>query len=81
MSLTLNIPASVEAQAVKYGTDTGETLESMFLDYLRERFRLAQKAKGPELIRRLRMIREKQPVLTGAPYVFRRADAYDGEVV
>jgi len=80
MSVTMNIPPSIEAQAVKYADETGVSLESMFLDYLRDRLQKAQKSKGPELIRRLRAIREKQPALTGAAYVFRREDAYDGDV-
>lgn len=79
MSLTMNIPASIEAQVAKYAKETGTSLESMFVDYLRERCLSAQKAKGPELIRRLRTIRERQPALTGAPYVFRREDAYEDE--
>jgi len=79
MSVTMNIPPSIEAQAVKYADETGASLESMFIDYLRDRLQRAQRSKGPELIRRLRAIREKQPVLMGAAYVFRRADAYDGD--
>ena len=78
MSVTMNIPASIEAQAIRFEKETGMSIESLFVDYLRERFLSAQKAKGPELVRRLRQIRERQPVLTGAPYVFHREDAYEG---
>lgn len=80
MSVTMNIPPALEVQAAKYERETGVTLEMLFVDCLRDRFLQNQKARGAELVRRLHAIRNSQPVLTGKPYRFNRADAYDEEV-
>ena len=67
MSVTMNIPPALEVQAANYERETGETLEMLFVDCLRDRFLQNQKAKGAELVRRLHAIRNRQPVLTGNP--------------
>ena len=77
MSVTIDIPPAIEAQAVTYERETGVSLETLFIDYLRERFLQRQKAKGASLVRKLREIRSNQPKLEGEPYRFCRQDAYE----
>ena len=80
MSIMMNIPPALEVQTACYMRENGTSLETMFVEYLQERLRKNQKAKGADLIRKLRAIRDDQPKLEGEPYQFHRQDAYEEEL-
>ena len=77
MSIMMNIPPVLEAQTASLMREGENSLESLFVEYLWKRLQESQKAKGAGLIRKLRAIRAEQPKLEGAPYRFRRQDAYE----
>ena len=80
MSIMMNIPPVLEAQTASLMREGENSLESLFVEYLWKRLQESQKAKGAGLIRKLRAIRAEQPKLEGAPYRFRRQDAYEEEL-
>ena len=80
MSIMIDVPPALEVQTACYVRENGTSLEAMFVEYLQERLRKSQKAKGVDLIRKLRAIRDDQPKLEGEPYRFRRQDAYEEEL-
>ena len=78
MSLTIDMSPSMEKEALGFATMKGKTLEQMFLDYLQKE--LDRREEGRLRVQRFHELLAKKTKLTGAPYRFRRQDAYDEEL-
>ena len=78
MCMMLNIPPAIEASVMDYEKSSGKTVEQVVIDYLTKEF--AEQKKREILARRFEELVEHQTPLEGAPYKFRREDAYDEEL-
>ena len=78
MAITIELPPQMEKDAKGYSLLEGSALERMFLDCLAAEIKRRQAAAAS--MERLRArIRKTGARLTGEPYKFNRADAYEPE--
>ena len=78
MCMMLDVPPAMEARVADYEKATGRSLRQMFLDYLQKE--LDRREEGRKRVQRFHELLERKTKLTGAPYRFRRQDAYDEEL-
>ena len=80
MSILIDVPPAMAQEAQEYATVRGTTLERMLFDCIRAE--LDRRRKAEEVMAELdAMVLKTSKRLTGEPYKFRRADAYEPEVV
>ena len=80
MSILIDLPPAMAQEAQEYATVRGTTLERMLFDCIRAE--LDRRRKAEEVMAELdAMVLKTSKRLTGEPYKFRRADAYEPEVV
>ena len=80
MSIMIDLPPAMAREAQEYATVRGTTLERMLFDCIRAE--LDRRRKADEVMAELdAMVLKTSKRLTGEPYKFRRADAYEPEVV
>ena len=78
MCMMLDVPPAMEARVADYEKATGRSLRQMFLDYLQKE--LDRREEGRKRVQRFHELLARKTKLTGAPYRFRRQDAYDEEL-
>ena len=78
MCMMLDLPSSIETRVADYEKATGRSLRQMFLDYLQKE--LDRREEGRIRVHRFHELLAKKTKLTGAPYRFRRQDAYNEEL-
>ena len=78
MCMILEVPPAIETQVSEYEKATGRSLRQMFLDYLQKEFN--RREEGRLRVQRFHELLARKTKLTGAPYRFRRQDAYDEEL-
>jgi len=78
MSVVLEVPSVMEEQISDYEGIVGKSVRQVLLDYMQREF--ARVLAGRERVSRFRDILARQTRLSGAPYVFKRQDAYDEEL-
>ena len=78
MCMMLDIPTAIGARVADYEKATGRSLRQMFLDYLQKE--LDRRDEGRQRVQRFHELQARKTKLTGAPYHFRRRDAYDEEL-
>ena len=80
MSIMIDLPPAMAQEARDYATVQGTTLERMLFDCLKAE--LDRRHKADEAMAELdALVLKTSKRLTGAPYRFRRADAYEPETV
>ena len=78
MCMMLDVPPAIETRVADYEKATGRSLRRMFLDYLQKE--LDRREEGHMRVQRFHELLARKTKLTGAPYRFRRQDAYDEEL-
>ena len=78
MCMMLDVPTSIEDRVADYEKTTGRSLQQMFIDYLKKELDRAE--EGRQRVKRFQELLARKTKLTGAPYRFRRQDAYDEEL-
>ena len=78
MCMMLDVPPAIETRVSDYEKATGRSLRQMFLDYLLKE--LDRREEGRKRVQRFHELLARKTKLTGAPYRFRRQDAYDEEL-
>lgn len=78
MPITIDLPPQMAEEAKGYATLHGTTLERMFIDYLAAELKRRQ-AAAASMARLRARIKKTGARLTGEPYKFNRADAYEPE--
>ena len=78
MCMMLDVPPAIETRVSDYEKATGRSLRQMFLDYLQKE--LDRREEGRKRVQRFHELLARKTKLTGAPYRFRRQDAYDEEL-
>ena len=80
MSIMIDLPPAMAQEAQEYATVRGTTLERMLFDCIKAE--LDRRRKADEVMAELdAMVLKTSKRLTGEPYRFRRADAYEPEAV
>ena len=80
MSIMIDLPPAMAQEARDYATVQGTTLERMLFDCLKAE--LDRRHKADEAMAELdALVLKTSKRLTGEPYRFRRADAYEPETV
>ena len=78
MCMMLDVPPAIETQVADYERATGRSLRQMFLEYLQKE--LDRREEGRKRVQRFHELLARKTKLIGAPYRFRRQDAYDEEL-
>lgn len=80
MSIMIDLPPAMAQEARDYATVQGTTLERMLFDCLKAE--LDRRHQADEAMAELdALVLKTSKRLTGEPYRFRRADAYEPETV
>lgn len=78
MSITIDLPPAMTQEAQEYATIQGTTLERMLFDCIKAE--LERRRKADEAMTGFdALVKKTSKRLTGEPYKFRRADAYEPE--
>ena len=78
MCMMLDVPSAIESRVVDYEKLTGRSVRQMLIDYLQKELDRAD--EGRLRVKRFHELLSRKTKLTGAPYRFRRQDAYDEEL-
>ncbi len=79
MSIMIDLPPAMAQEAREYAIVHGTTLERLLFDYIKNE--LARKSNAEKAMAKLdELVRQSHGRLTGDPYKFNRADAYEPEV-
>lgn len=78
MSITIDLPPTMTQEALGYATLQGTSLEKLFIDLLATELKRKQQANA-RLSRLDDLVKRTGKRLSGQPYVFNRADAYERE--
>ena len=79
MAITIELPPQMEKEARGYSLLEGSALERMFIECLAAELKRRQAASASMARLRAR-IKKTGARLTGEPYKFNRADAYEPEI-
>ncbi|MBQ6923016.1 MAG: hypothetical protein IJQ73_00085 [Kiritimatiellae bacterium] len=80
MSITIDLPPAVVQEATAFAESRNTTLEQLFADYLDGELRHSRKVQA--VLSRLEKLKKRTNArLTGEPYKFNRADAYEEDQV
>ena len=78
MSIMIDLPPSMAQEAREYATVRGTTLERMLFDCIKAE--LERRRRADEIMSKLdALVQKTSKRLTGKPYKFNRADAYEPE--
>lgn len=79
MGITVDMPPAMVQEAREYATARGTTLEEMVFDLVSDQ--LERYRRADEMLSKLgRLVEASHGRLSGKPYKFNRADAYEPEV-
>jgi len=78
MSVVLEVPTVMEENISDYEGIVGKSVQQVLLEYMQREFDRVM--AGRNRVSRFRDILARQSRPTGAPYVFKRQDAYDEEL-
>ncbi|MBP5545385.1 MAG: hypothetical protein ILM98_15040 [Kiritimatiellae bacterium] len=79
MPITIDLPPAIIQEAKAFAESRHTTIEKMFVDYLDEELRHNRKVRG--VLSRLEELKRRTNArLSGQPYKFNRADAYEPEI-
>lgn len=79
MCMMLDVPSTIESRVANYEKLTGRSVQQMLIDYLQKELDRAD--EGRVRVSRFREMLARKTRLSGAPYRFRREDAYGEELV
>ena len=78
MSITIDIPPAIVQKANDLAESRNTTISQLFREYINFEFKRRENARV--VMERLEAIRKRTSArLTGKPYTFKRADAYEPE--
>ena len=79
MSITIDLPPAIVQEAKAFAESRNTTLEQLFVDYLG--VELQHRRKVQNVLSRLEELKKRTNArLSGEPYKFNRADAYEPEI-
>lgn len=79
MSITIDLPPAIVQEARAFAESRNTTLEQLFVDYLGAE--LQHRRKVQNVLSRLEELKKRTNArLSGEPYKFNRADAYEPEI-
>lgn len=79
MPITIDLPPAIIQEAKAYAESRHTTIEKMVVDYIDEELRHSRKVQN--VLSRLEELKRRTNArLSGEPYKFNRADAYEPEI-